>query len=93
MADVLALPDQQCQLVTWIMRQGEVEIDAIASYLEVDAGEARTIVAELARSGFVAEVDRAGLTVVARIADTRKRRTPASIWDALDCAPGGRDDT
>lgn len=94
MTDVLALPDQQCQLVTWLMRRGETGIDAVATFLVTDDARARAVVADLATRGFVAErTAGAGDTmVVARVVEQRKRRVPSSVWDALDCTAARRDE-
>ncbi|SRR5688572_17987961 len=94
MTDVLALPDRQCQLVTWLMRQGQAEIDAIADFLDADVTEAHAVVAELVRCGFVAEVDdRAGVKIEARVVEQRRRRAPSTLWDVLDCSVGRLDET
>ncbi len=94
MTDVLALPDRECQLVTWLMRRGQAGIDAVAGFLDVDPAEAQMVVAGLARRGFVTEdTADAGITVAARVVEQRKRRAPSSVWDVLDCSAGRRDDS
>jgi hypothetical protein len=93
MADVLALPDRQCRLVTWLMRRGESDLGAIAAFLDEDDAAARGIIADLAGRGFVVESGTgAGTAVAARVIEQRKRRVPSTVWDALDCSAGRRDE-
>jgi amino acid permease len=55
LANVLALPDPQTELVGWIARHGEVSLAEIAERIGGDANAARALVATLVEYGVVAQ--------------------------------------
>ena len=81
LADVLALPDSEAELVAWITRRGEVSLREVAERTGGDAGAARALLASLVERGVVAETRPA--RYAARAATRRGGRLPAEIWRAL----------
>lgn len=47
MADIPALPDQLCTLVTWLMRQPEAGLPEVAAYTRQNEASAHTMLADL----------------------------------------------
>jgi amino acid permease len=96
LAEVVALPDAEAELVGWISRRGEVSLADLVERTGGDAGAARALVASLVERGIVAETRRTGQPrYEARAAARRGGRLPAEIWQAL-AAPEpaeGRDPT
>src|SRR5262249_49755961 len=87
------LPDDLGQLLLWIVRQGEVTLGDVATYLGRDIGAARAALETLAAQGAVQElqedappapVNGAEPRYRARLARRRARGLPLGIWDALD---------
>jgi predicted transcriptional regulator len=56
LADVLALPDEACMIVTWLVRQREARLSEVAALLEQDEATAHTLLTDLVAQGFVQEV-------------------------------------
>ncbi len=56
MADVLALPDEACTIVTWLVRQREARLSEVAALLEQDEATTQTLLTDLVAQGFVQEV-------------------------------------
>jgi amino acid permease len=88
LADVIALPDSEADLVGWITRRGEVSLGEVAERAGADTGAARALVAALVERGVVAETRAGGeRRYAARAATRRGGRLPAQVWEAL--APPG----
>ncbi|NUR77701.1 MAG: hypothetical protein HOQ28_15630 [Thermoleophilia bacterium] len=84
LADVLALPDSQTELVGWIARRGEVGLDELAGHTGGDADAARALVAPLVERGVVSETRRdREPRYAARVATRRGGRLSAQVWEAL----------
>jgi hypothetical protein len=84
LADVFALSDSQAELIGWMMRRGKVSLAEVAAYTGQDEGAVRAVLEELAKQGFVAEMNLEGeLRYEARVATRRGRRLPQQIWQAL----------
>ena|SRR5581483_4279351 len=89
MADVLSLPDAQRTLVTWMMRQGDVHLDAVATFLSGTPEEAHAILLGLEGGGFVEELhDGDDETFRARAPGRRNRTVGTDIWRALADSSG-----
>ena len=83
MADVLLLPPAERQLVSWLIRTGEVSHSAVITQVG-DAAQAKTLLATLIAQGFVREYESASeLHYQARLGPRRQRALPANIWGAL----------
>ncbi len=84
MADQLTLPEPQCGLLTWMIRQVRVELGEAAAFLHRDEEAARTILIGLRDKGFVREIEMRGVTTYrVRLAPKRGRTLPANLWQAL----------
>jgi amino acid permease/predicted transcriptional regulator len=84
LADVIALPERDAELVGWIARRGEVSMRELAERTGGDTGAARALVAALVERGVVAETTAAGeRRYAARAATRRGGRLPAQVWQAL----------
>jgi hypothetical protein len=59
-ADVLTLPNVERRLVNWLVRQQSATVDEIAAYIAQAESSTQDILKELARKGFVAQVDQDG---------------------------------
>jgi amino acid permease len=84
LADVIAMPEPEAELVGWIARRGEVSLREVAERTGADTGAARELVASLVERGVVAETSAGGeRRYAARAATRRGGRLPAQIWQAL----------
>ena len=86
MSDVLTLPDPLRQLVTWMMRRGEVRLVDLVEHTAADEPAVRGMVEELMVGGFVQAADVDGeVRYQVRLNSRPARRSPArDIWKALD---------
>lgn len=53
MTDILALPEGQGNLISWMMRSGQVDLDQVTEYLGQEPKQARAYLAPLIEQGFV----------------------------------------
>ncbi len=84
LADVIALPEAEADLVGWITRREEVSLREVAERAGGDTSAARALVAALIERGVVAETTAAGeRRYSARAATRRGGRLPAQVWQAL----------
>ncbi|MEM7127849.1 MAG: hypothetical protein AAF702_16065 [Chloroflexota bacterium] len=85
MADVLALPDEQSALVSWLIRQKEASLNDVAQYLDTSEADAQTMLNSLVEKSFIREMMIAGVTrYKIRFALKRGRDLPLNIWQTLD---------
>ncbi|NJL87286.1 MAG: hypothetical protein HC886_17000 [Leptolyngbyaceae cyanobacterium SM1_1_3] len=56
MAEIAALPDEQRQLMFWLVRQEAVQFEQVMSVLNRPAGEVRGILSALVQQGLVAPI-------------------------------------
>ncbi len=84
MMDVLTLPDDLRKLFNWMMRQEEVGIADVTTFLKHDEATARKLIADLVERCFVRENQVGGETHYrVRLAPKRGREVPLDIWQAL----------
>ncbi|MBV7339855.1 hypothetical protein KFU94_68920 [Chloroflexi bacterium TSY] len=85
MADVLALPDEQSKLVSWLINQKEASLTDVANYLGMPEPDAQHTMNALIDKSFVREMKVEGV-VRYKIRFTRKRgrKLPLNIWEMLD---------
>jgi hypothetical protein len=84
LAEVIALPEPEAELVGWISRRGEGSLREVAEHGGGDTGAARALVASLVERGIVAETSTGGEPrYAARAATRRGGRLPARVWEAL----------
>jgi predicted transcriptional regulator len=89
MADVLSLPDEERELVTWLLRQREVTLAEVGEHLDRDLTEAERLLVNLENKGFV---ERVPMTNPARFRSQRMAkhtsRLGSDLWRALDDSAG-----
>lgn len=85
MAEALALPNSLRQLVTWMMRQGDVSLADAMQHTAQDEGTTRTMLDTLVKEGFVQAREAVdGSSYRIRLAARRGRKISEEIWQALD---------
>ena len=85
MTDVLALPDEQRDLVSWMMRQGTVALPQVCAAFAWSDAQARTALAALLAGGFLqASEERGQPQYSVRVASRPVRRSGRDLWKALD---------
>jgi hypothetical protein len=85
MAEALTLPESLRQLVTWMMRQGDVSLAEVTAHIGQDEGTARSMLNTLVKQGFVQATEvEGGSSYRIRLALRRGRKIPEEIWQALD---------
>ena len=85
MADLLALPEPQCNLLGWIVRKGQVGLEDVAAFLKQDLADTRALLADLLAQGFVREIEMRGVKGYrVRLAPRRGHELPANLWQALN---------
>jgi len=89
MADVLALPDSQQQILTWMTREGitgqeTVSLADVVAHTGQSETVARTMLNTLVEQGFIQELEGEGETrYQPRLAARRGRQLTEDIWQAL----------
>jgi hypothetical protein len=93
-SDLLALPELQSGVLTWMMRQEMVSLVEVMAFLGQEEDRARRLLADLCDKGFVRAIKIQGVTHYrVRLASRRGRALPSSLWDALDEKTGqGREE-
>jgi len=85
MADILTLPGAERQLINWMMRTGDVTLDAVARQLGGGEADAQAKLSALIDKGFVRTVESHGAPCYqVRMAPRRKRQLPGDLWQRLD---------
>ena len=88
MSDVLLLPEAQGQLVTWMMREGDMSLEAAARHLEQAPEAARALLVDLVNQGFVREVEANGrLHYEPRLSSSRSHRLSSSLLETIADGP------
>jgi amino acid permease len=85
MGHALDLPDPEQRLVTWMLRQGEVSLAAVASQTGQGERTARGMLEGLVEQGLVRRLDGPdGVRYRVGLARARGHTLPPKIWQALD---------
>jgi hypothetical protein len=81
MTDVLTLPEDQRQVVRWMMRQGRTGLDGLAAEFAEQAASLPSMLETLVANGFVHVVEEAGTTLYeVRVSSRPARRAQTDIW-------------
>jgi amino acid permease len=84
MVDALLLPDDEQQLVSWLLRRGEAALADVTAYTGQDQRLVRARLTNLVKAGYIGEVEVAGeVRYRARLGRRRGRTLPEYIWRAL----------
>jgi DNA-binding MarR family transcriptional regulator len=93
MSDLLALPEPECGLLNWMVRQGQVTLADVAAWLGKDQAQVRQILDGLLQKGYIREIEmRAAKTYRVRLAPKRGRELPSNLWQALDDMVGDEEE-
>ncbi len=85
MADVLALPDFEQKLVTWLVRKKEASLTEIGAYMEQEQDSVSTTLNALKEQGFVQELEVEGEKHYRPcLSSKQKSRASKNLWQALD---------
>jgi predicted ArsR family transcriptional regulator len=85
MVDVLALPDLEQELITWIMRQREVSLAEAVAHMNQAEEAVRKMLDALSNQGFVEILNQEGeLRYRTDLAPKQKSRAPKKLWQDLD---------
>ena len=88
MTDLLTLPEEQSDLLNWMMRAGRVDLAQMATYLGQAPEETQTYLAPLIEQGFVQVLNpEANPHYEVRMAATRSRRLSQELAEAAAGAP------
>jgi hypothetical protein len=90
MADTLTLPDPLRRLVTWMVRQREVDLADVNAFMAQDQGAARTLLDRLVAQDVLAVVEAKGEPRYRiRLARRQGRQLPEKIWQAIEAPEDG----
>jgi len=82
--DVMNLPDEQRQIVNWIIHQKKVTLSEVAIHLNISEQLAQQHLQILISQGFIQESDDSGLIYYQpRFATQKKSKLTQNIWDKL----------
>ena len=85
MSDLLALPEPQSGLLSWMVRKRQVGLEDVTAFLKQDEAYTRALLADLLDKGYVREIEIRGVKHYrVRMAPKRGRELPANLWQALD---------
>ncbi len=85
MTDIFAMPDSSCRLLSWMLRQGEVDVESVARFEKQDERAARNTLSGFIQEGYVREIALNGKTVYrVRLAPKQNRKMPSNLWKALE---------
>ncbi|MBX3014133.1 MAG: hypothetical protein KF832_21610 [Caldilineaceae bacterium] len=83
MAEILQLPTTERELISWILRSGDVSRSAFVARLG-QAETAQDTITDLIAKGFLREEEKNNeLYYSVRLAPRRKRELPPNLWQAL----------
>ena len=85
MSDIFALPDSSCRLLSWMIRQGQVDVETVARFLEQDEKSAGLTLSNLVKAGYVREIALPGQTAFrVRLAQKQNRKGASNLWKAIE---------
>ncbi len=85
MTDILALPEVEQELVTWMVRQKEVSLAEAVAYLNQQEEAVSTMLNSLCEQGFVQQLNVEGeLRYRTYLAPKQRSRTSDKLWQELD---------
>jgi predicted transcriptional regulator len=85
MTDILALPEVEQELVTWMVRQTEVSLAEAVAYLNQEEQAVSTMLNSLFEQGFVQQLNVEGeLRYRTHLAPKQRSRTSHNLWQELD---------
>ncbi len=84
-SDLLTLPEEQGELLTWMVRTGRVDLAQIAAYLEREPADIRAELAALIDQGYIQVfLSEDGPRYEARLGATRPRQLPQVMAEAAE---------
>ncbi|WP_414577684.1 MarR family transcriptional regulator [Anabaena sp. CCY 9402-a] len=85
LTEIANLPDEQRQLMNWIIRQQQVTLAEIATHQDISHQEAQEQIQNLISQGFIQIVNDSDTTYYKpHFASPKKRNLSQNIWDKLE---------
>jgi hypothetical protein len=85
MGNILDLPDDEREVITWILRENSVDLAQMTVHLGRDEAHARARLDSLVEQGYVREIDIKGTVQYrVRLKPKRKVNMPSNLWAALE---------
>jgi hypothetical protein len=83
--DLMDLPDDGVQLLNWLLRWGEADVDEVAAGIGRPSADVRRALEALAEKGLVERLnEESAPRYQARVATRRLRRLPDHLWQMLE---------
>lgn len=83
-ADIMSLPDEQRQIVNWIIHQQKVSLTEVVNHTNLSEDLVQQHLQNLVDKGFIAEFNNEGLSYYQpQLGSKQKSRLPKHIWDKL----------
>jgi predicted HTH transcriptional regulator len=85
MGNILDLPDDEREIITWMLREKSVNQIKLAAHLGKDEAQARTTLDALVEKGYIREIDIKGqVEYRVRLKPKRKVNMPSNLWAAIE---------
>jgi hypothetical protein len=85
MGNILDLPDDLREIITWMLRESHVDLPQMTAHLGKDEAAARAMIDSLLEQGYVREIDIKGeVEYRVRLKPKRKVNMPSNLWKALE---------
>ena len=85
MGNILDLPDDEREIITWMLREKSVNLAKMAAHLGQDETQARATLAALVEKGYIREIDIKGqVEYRVRLKPKRKVNMPSNLWAAIE---------
>lgn len=85
MGNILDLPDDLREIITWMLRESHVDLSQMTAHLGKDEAAARAMIDSLLDKGYIREIDMKGqVQYRVRLKPKRKVNMPSNLWKALE---------
>lgn len=85
MGNILDLPDDEREIITWMLREKSVDLAKMAVHLGQDEAQARATLDALVEKGYIREIDIKGqVEYRVRLKPKRKVNMPSNLWAAIE---------
>lgn len=85
MGNILDLPDDVREVITWMLRENSVDLAEVAARTGKDEAGARALLDSFVEQGYVREVDIKGkVEYRVRLKPKRKVNMPSNLWAAIE---------
>lgn len=85
MSNILDLPDTTREVITWMLRETQVDLAQLTTHLGQDEASARALIASLLDQGYVHELDLKGqVHYRVRLKPKHTHNMPSNLWRAVE---------